>query len=415
MNVSEGSRPFTRYSYGDFLREDRPYDVVFRLWPGTQRVLLWGDPAMAAGFGRNAGIAGSEGLEWCEPLSLKGREGTALPGPRDGYADATLSTADDWEKHAYTFRLFGRLLYDPDAAPDGWRRYLRSTLGTGRRGRPRSALASASRILPLVTSAHHPSASNNYYWPEIYTDIAIVDEGRSIETHYYDTPEPKRFGTVGPLDPEVFLTAEESARELETGIARRSLLGPRGRRLARSARGGCDVPPRADRRSVAGASAEVRRLVADVAIQAALGRFFAGKLRAGVAYERYRASGEPGRLAPRARRPTARRGAPGSRRSPPPPACTCRTSRTAPSPGCEGAGRTGCRRSTTTSARWRPSPAPRRIGRRTCATGPTRSLATALAGLARSAVDVHAGRGPADRARSSPTRRSSAPPCDTDT
>lgn len=57
MTVCEGSRPFTRYSYGDFLREDRPYDVVFRIWPGTQRLLLWGDPALAAGFGRHAGLA----------------------------------------------------------------------------------------------------------------------------------------------------------------------------------------------------------------------------------------------------------------------------------------------------------------------------------------------------------------------
>ncbi len=297
MNVSEGSRPFTRYSYGDFLRDDRPYDVVFRIWPGTQRVLLWGDPAMAAGFGRNVGIAGSEGLEWCEPLSLEGREGTALPGPRDGYADATLSTADDWEQHAYTFRLFGRLLYDPDAAPEGWRRYLRSTLGSA--AEPAEvALASASRILPLVTSAHHPSASNNYYWPEIYTDIAIVDESRSIETHYYDTPEPKRFGTVGPLDPEVFLTAEESARELETGIhdGRYSALDVARwlDRLAADAKSHLVAIEGAP----SGTSAEVRRWVADVAIQAALGRFFAGKLRAGVAYERYRASGEPGRLLP---------------------------------------------------------------------------------------------------------------------
>ena len=31
MAVSEGSRPFTRYGYADFLREDRNYDVVFRL------------------------------------------------------------------------------------------------------------------------------------------------------------------------------------------------------------------------------------------------------------------------------------------------------------------------------------------------------------------------------------------------
>ena len=44
MAVSEGSRPFTRYGYGDFLREDRPYSIVHRLWAGTQRLLAVGRP-----------------------------------------------------------------------------------------------------------------------------------------------------------------------------------------------------------------------------------------------------------------------------------------------------------------------------------------------------------------------------------
>ena len=292
MNISEGTRPFTRYSYGDFLRDDRPYDVVFRIWPGTQRVLTWGDPTMATGFGRNAGIAGSEGLEWCEPLSLEGREGTADGAPRDGYADSTLSTADDWREHAYAFRLFGRSLFDPESSPDGWRRYLRGTFGPAAEA-TEDALSSASRILPLVTSAHHPSASNNYYWPEIYTDIAIVDDGSSVETHYYDTPEPKRFGTVMPLDPELFQTAEESARELHAG--RR----PDPRYSATEVAGWLDTlaSDAMDALARVGptsseSSPEVRRMVTDVTILAALGRFFAGKLRAGVDYERFRRSAD---------------------------------------------------------------------------------------------------------------------------
>lgn len=284
MNVSEGSRPFTRYSYGDFLREDRPYDVVFRIWPGTQRVLLWGDPAMAAGFGRNASIAGSDGLEWCEPLSLKGREGSALPGTRDGYADPSLSTSPDWEKHAYTFRLFGRMLYDPDDEPETWRRSLRTMLGSSAPP-AEAALASASRILPLVTSAHHASASNNYYWPEVYTDIAIVGDDGGVETHYYDTPEPKRFGTVGPLDPELFLTAEESAREIVTGqrSGRYSSLevaawleGMSADASTQLARLEASPEPR---------PADVRRFIIDIAILESIGRFFAGKLRAATLYE----------------------------------------------------------------------------------------------------------------------------------
>src|SRR6185436_661031 len=90
MSVSEGSRPFTRYGYADFLREDRGYDVVFRLWAGTQRLLLWGDPAMASAYGRVAHIAGAQGIEWCEPLTFKGREGSGMTGPRTGYQDPSL-------------------------------------------------------------------------------------------------------------------------------------------------------------------------------------------------------------------------------------------------------------------------------------------------------------------------------------
>ncbi len=87
MALSAGARRFTRYGYADLLTEDRPYGVLYRIWPGTQRLLLWGDPAFAAGYGRHANFAGCLGVELCEPLSFKGRMGSGLPGGRDGYAD----------------------------------------------------------------------------------------------------------------------------------------------------------------------------------------------------------------------------------------------------------------------------------------------------------------------------------------
>src|SRR5260370_18782080 len=43
MNLSEGSRSFMRYGYGDLLREDRSWSVIHRVWPGSQRLLIWGD------------------------------------------------------------------------------------------------------------------------------------------------------------------------------------------------------------------------------------------------------------------------------------------------------------------------------------------------------------------------------------
>src|ERR1039457_4509070 len=50
MALSEGTRSFLRYGYGDLLADDRKWKVVHRIWPGTQRVLLWGDPTFAAAY-----------------------------------------------------------------------------------------------------------------------------------------------------------------------------------------------------------------------------------------------------------------------------------------------------------------------------------------------------------------------------
>lgn len=288
MRVSEGSRPFTRYGYGDFLREGRPYDVVFRLWAGTQRLLLWGDPVLTAAYGRVASIAGSQGLEWCEPLTFKGREGSGSQGPRTGYADASLVPRDDWEKYAYTYRLFGRLTYDPDAPAEVWRRSLEARFGGDARD-AETALGSASRILPLVTVAHHPSASNNYYWPEIYTDMPIVWSRDGTRPHpYLDTPEPRRFGTVSPLDPEVFSSVVEHVEELlaasPTGRVSPEAVAVSLERLAEEA---VQHATAIDERS----DPEARRWAIDIAIASGLGRFFAGKLRAAVSYELHNRTG----------------------------------------------------------------------------------------------------------------------------
>jgi hypothetical protein len=289
----QGIRPFTRYGYADFLKEGRPYGVFHRVWPGTQRLLLWGDPAMAAGFGRHSSIAGSLGVEWCEPLSFKGREGSAAPGPRDGYADPSLPLAGgDWRKYLYAYRLLGRLTYNPDASPETWRRQLRAEFGEAA-GQAEAALANASRILPLVTTAHHPSACNNYYWPEMSSSLPIVwhaDQARPLA--HWGTPFPWRFGTVSALDPELFSSADEFVGEVLEG--RRS-----GRYSPLDVAAWLDGFAGAAERHLAlmraraadGATPNVRRWAVDVAIQACLGRFFAAKLRAAVGYEEHVATG----------------------------------------------------------------------------------------------------------------------------
>src|SRR5690606_33557529 len=145
MAITAHLRRFTRYGYGDFLREGSDLGVLFRIWPGTQKVLLWGDPILAAGYGRLGTFAGARGVELCEPLTFKGRKGTGELDGRDPYADPALRLGRDvWRKYLYTYRLWGRLLYSPDADPEEWRRFLRKEYGAA--AEPvEQALAAASR------------------------------------------------------------------------------------------------------------------------------------------------------------------------------------------------------------------------------------------------------------------------------
>jgi hypothetical protein len=286
--LSSGSRSFMRYGYGDLLREDRRYGVLHRLWPGTQRLLLWGDPVFAAACSRSSSFCGSSGVEICEPLTFKGRKGSGLAGGRCAYADETLAPKYDWEKYLYTYRVWGRLLYNPDSEPDVWRRSLRAQFRAASSA-VEPALARASRILPLFTMAHCPSAANNLYWPEMYTNMSI---GNDAAKHPYgDSPAPKRFGTVSPLDPELFARVDDFAGDLLAGV-RGAKYTPAevAQWLLREAAAAEKHLMQAD--AAAPRAAEFRRLAIDVAIQAGLGRFFAWKLRSGVFWALYDRTGD---------------------------------------------------------------------------------------------------------------------------
>jgi hypothetical protein len=289
FGFSEGSRRFTRYSYGDFLREDRKYGIVWRVWPGTQRVLTWADPVLFAGYSRNASFCGADGIEFCEPFSFKGRMGSGRYGSRTGLVDRSLIPARDWQKNTLFYRMWGRLGYDPAAPAESWHRATAQSLAAAA-AETEAALAAAGRVLPLVTLAHGPSASNNSYWPELYRNLSIVRD--TAGRPYYDTPQPERFATVESFDPQLFATVEEAAAALADGrpTARLTpidvaamldgLADEAGNRLDAAKRANVDTP-------------EFRRLAADIAMQTELGRFFANKFRAAVLWSLHLRAADP--------------------------------------------------------------------------------------------------------------------------
>lgn len=290
MKLSAGSRSFLRYGYGDLLKEKRPYKVIHRIWPGTQRLLLWGDPVTAAAHARAFSFCGSNGVEWMEPLSFKGRRGSGIAGDRCAYADASLKPRWDWEKYLYTFRVFGRMLYNPETPPDTWQRSLRKNFGAGAK-EVEIALANVSRILPVVLTAHGASAGNNTYWPEIYTNQPITDP--AIKNTYTDTPAPKTFGNVSPLDPQLFAGINDFVKE--------SLAGENSGKynpvevaqwLEDYSATGEEALAQADASSTGKEKPEYRRMAIDVRLLAGLGRFFAAKFRSGVLYAIYEQTGD---------------------------------------------------------------------------------------------------------------------------
>jgi hypothetical protein len=294
FSLSAGSRSFMRYSYGDLHEVGRRYGLYTRIWPGTQRALLWGDPITAAAYARDMRFCGESGVDLFEPLTFKGRRGSGTPGGRCAYADPSLQPKFDWEKFLYTYRMWGRYLYNPDTDPDVYRRFLRGQFRTAAPA-SESALACASRILPLVTTAYGPSAANNNYWPEIYTNMPIIETGK--KTVYSDTPSPKTFGNASSFDPELFSNANEFAQELLQGRARgkhspievaqwlEDLAGDAKKHLA-------EVKSKAEDQN----SPEFRRLATDVEIQSALGLFFAAKFRCAVLYAIFARTGNPAAL-----------------------------------------------------------------------------------------------------------------------
>lgn len=294
MAVAEYSRRFTRYGYADFLNTDRRTDVMFRIWPGTQKLLLWGDPALAAGYGRLATFGGALGLDLCEPLFFKGRKGSGALGRRDPYIKDDLRLGlRDWTKYAYTYRIWGRKLYNPDAPRDEWWGYLRDTYGDLATS-VEQALGPLSRILPLMTVAHGLGGSNNGYWPEIYTSLPVT-EGVDPAHYGWDTEAPPTWGTVSPFDPTIFYGINEWARDALGGTTdgRYTPLEVAGwiEGIVEAARGHV-----ASLRAIADPSPQLQRTAIDAVILSHLGSFFAARFRSAADYSLYQLTGSRPRL-----------------------------------------------------------------------------------------------------------------------
>jgi hypothetical protein len=290
--VSNGARNFTRYGYGDFYQQGNGIELLYRVWPGTQHHLLWGDVALASGYGHAANFCGASGMEIMEPLTFKGREGSGYPGGRNAYANQQLGSSNlDTEKFSVTYFLWGRHLYYPDTTPEAYRRYLKKTYGDAAE-HLEIALANSSRILPLVTTAWLPSASNHSLWVEMYTPTSILPVvGKPL---YSDSPAPHNVSAVSPLDPQLFVSIDSYAQILISNA-----IDPHYHPLEvaqwidEMVRQSSSALANA-KKSTAGrmSSPAFRRTEEDILILNGLGRYFASLFRVALCYSLFQKTGD---------------------------------------------------------------------------------------------------------------------------
>jgi hypothetical protein len=150
----------------------------------------------------------------------------------------------------------------------------------------------------LLTSAHLDSASNHDLWYELPTNMPVVLG--SEPSPYGDTPVPKCFGTVSPLDPQIFSTVREYASTLLAGESSGKYSPIEVAQWIEDCAGTSRDALNAARRTTRSQSSpEFRRFEEDVLIQIGLGTFFAHKLRSAVLFEIYQQTGnaDSGKLA----------------------------------------------------------------------------------------------------------------------
>ena len=207
-----------RYSYADMLRKPRSYDVIYRLWNyGSTNLFLWGDADYARRFSLSCGLSGSAGFQINTPLSLKYGHELSHKTAWNTFVKEELRTGE-WEDERFWmwYTVFGRLGYNPDTDPSVWLDEFDSRFGEAGRTLEKT-LAAASRIIPLVTTAHMPVHPSLRYWTEMNTGWALFAENNLNKPAHYDFQSDITYGTSEPSDHGLFYGIDEYADDITSG------------------------------------------------------------------------------------------------------------------------------------------------------------------------------------------------------
>ena len=189
-HVNKANQKDARQSYADLLEYPQTYHMNWTLWNGgTTRLLLWGDPEYARRIASSARLYDGQGLAVTEMEATKMLGEPHDTKPRD-FLSARYRYYDyEFERYWAFYKMFGRLLYNPQTASEVWEQEFVRRFGSAAAPHVMKALQLASRVLPRVTAASVPyqlGFPTTMGWVEMMhlgslPQYAQTEEGSDIE------------------------------------------------------------------------------------------------------------------------------------------------------------------------------------------------------------------------------------------
>lgn len=188
---------YRRHSYADMLNYEEHYKVFYRIWGGTTRVLLWGDPEYAKRFAVSTHIHDGAGFGVNEPLTTKMHAQPHDAKPFDLLKPKYRYYEYEFERYWHFYQSFGRMGYNPATPADIWDEAFSQHFGTTTGPVIEKALHIASWVLPRIVASCFPLVG----FP--------IASGWAEKQHLGDLPD---YAKTTPSDVQQFSSFNDEAK-----------------------------------------------------------------------------------------------------------------------------------------------------------------------------------------------------------
>lgn len=273
---------YRRHGYADMLNYEEHYPVFYRIWGGTTRVLLWGDPEYARRFAATTHIHDGAGFGVNEPLTTKMHAQPHDAKPFDLLKPQFRYYDYEFQRYWNFYQTFGRIGYNPSTPAEVWDEAFKAHLGATAGPVLQKAMYKASWVLPRIVAS---------CFPLIGFPIA---SGWAEKQHMEDLPV---YAKTTPSDVQQFASFDEEAQLLiEKGESAKLLPSRNSNWFKHTAEEIDRLVLQAEKQSGKSPGKEFVSTVTDLKILSGLALYHSRRIPAAVSYRLYSRTGDSAAL-----------------------------------------------------------------------------------------------------------------------